>query len=72
MAGGNAGLALGEVSTQREGVEDGVLGVPLTGERAWGPWPAVSIVWDKALALREMQRSRRSKARAQAGLRLHQ
>lgn len=25
------------------GVIDGALGVPLTWERAWGPWPAVSM-----------------------------
>lgn len=72
VAGGNAGLVLGEVSTQRQGVEDGALGVLLTGEKAWGPWPAVSTVWDEASAFRERQHSRQSKARAQAGLRLHQ
>lgn len=43
VAGGNAGLVLGEVSTKRERVNGGALGVPFPWEKAWGPWPAVSV-----------------------------
>lgn len=34
VAGGNVGLVLGEVSTKREGVNDGALGVPLPWEES--------------------------------------
>lgn len=49
VAGGNAGLlSEWEPSSQREGVKDGALVVPLTWEKAWGPWTADSTAGTQA------------------------